>query len=60
MKGMGQIPAQLAEAIPQNTIFFNSRVKSIDQGRVVLTDGQEVNGKTIVIATQGPETQRLL
>jgi len=59
-KGMGEIPGQLAEAIPENKILLNSKVESIEQGRVTLTNGQEINGKTIVIATEGPETQRLL
>lgn len=59
-KGMGQIPAQLAEGIPENKILLNSRVESIKRNRVILTNGQKVNGKTIVIATEGPETQRLL
>lgn len=59
-KGMGEIPGQLAEGIPENKILLNSKVESIEQGRVILTNGQEVNGKTIVIATEGPETQRLL
>ena len=59
-KGMGEIPIQLASDIPKDKIKFGMRVDSIENGKVILTNGQEVNGKTIVIATEGPETQRLL
>ncbi len=58
--GMGQIPADLMEGIPQDTIQFGMKAESIGQGRVILTNGQEVRCKKIVIAAQGPETQRLL
>jgi phytoene dehydrogenase-like protein len=58
--GMGEIPGQLAAGIPENKILLDHRVKSIDQGRVILNNGQELKGKTIVIATEGHETQRLL
>jgi phytoene dehydrogenase-like protein len=59
-KGMGDIPDQLAKGIPENKILLDHRVKSIDQGRVILSNGRQINGKIIVIATEGPETQRLL
>lgn len=59
-KGMGQIPSQLAEGIPQDQIRLGAKVESIDNGNVTLTNGQKTNGKAIVIATEGPETQRLL
>jgi len=58
--GMGEIPLQLADGIPQDKIQFGRKVESIDNGRVTLTNGQKINAKTIVIATEGPETQRLL
>lgn len=58
--GMGEIPSQPAEGIPQDQIRLGSKVESIDNGRVTLTNGQKMNGKIIVIATEGPETQRLL
>ena len=59
-KGMGEIPVQLASDIPKDKIQFGMRVDSIENGKVILTNGQEINDKTIVIATEGPETQRLL
>lgn len=59
-KGMGEIPIQLASDIPKDKIKFGMRVDSIENGKVILTNGKEINGKTIIIATEGPETQRLL
>lgn len=59
-KGMAQIPAQLMDGIPKDRIEFGMKVESIDHGRVVLTNGRQITGKTIVVATEEPETQRLL
>lgn len=58
--GMGEISSQLAEGIPQDQILLGAKVESIDNGRVTLTNGQKMKGKTIVIATEKPETHRLL
>ncbi|MCG8683871.1 MAG: FAD-dependent oxidoreductase, partial [Desulfobacterales bacterium] len=60
VNGMTAIPKQLAETIPQEQIRLGTKVDSIDQGRLVLENGQTITGKSIVIATEGPETQRLL
>ena len=59
-KGMGAIPLQLSEGIPANQIRLGTRVELIDNKSVTLTTGQKITGKTIVIATEGPETKRLL
>ena len=59
-KGMGKIPAQLADSIPQEKIQLESRVESIDQGVVRLANGTQILGKKIVIATPGPEAERLM
>ena len=59
-QGMGEIPLQLSECIPANKIRFNARVDLIGNDGVTLTNGHKITGKTIVIATEGPETERLL
>ncbi|THB77402.1 MAG: FAD-dependent oxidoreductase [Desulfobacteraceae bacterium] len=59
-KGMGDIPARLAHDIPPDQIHLNTRVESIDEHSVTLSSGQRINARAIVIATQGPETERLL
>ncbi|NNK86550.1 MAG: NAD(P)-binding protein, partial [Desulfobacterales bacterium] len=58
--GMGAIPLQLSKGIPPDQIRFNAKVESINKNGAVLTTGQNIVGKTIVIATEGPETGRLL
>lgn len=58
-RGMGAIPQQLSETLPQGSIRTGCRVESIHQGKVVLTSGETVNGQAVVLATEGPETARL-
>ena len=59
-KGMGAIPLQLSKSIPVDQIRLGVRVELIGNDGVTLTNGQKITGKTIVIATEGPETERLL
>ena len=58
--GMGAIPAQLAENLPDGSIRTGARVGSIHHNRVVLTSGETINGQTVVVATEGPQTAKLL
>ena len=58
-QGMGAIPQQLAETLPQGSIRTGARVESIHHGRVKLTSGETINGHAVVLATEGPETARL-
>jgi phytoene dehydrogenase-like protein len=59
-RGMAAIPAQLAEKIPVDRIRTEIRVDSIHEGGVVLTSGETISGRAVVLATEGPETARLL
>jgi phytoene dehydrogenase-like protein len=58
-QGMGAIPEQLAETLPQGSIRTSARVESIHQSKVVLTTGETIIGRAVVLATEGPETARL-
>lgn len=74
--GMEQIPRQLAQQLPSETVQLGCKVERLigaepDPGRnaeeapdgdagVVLNDGTVLNTKTIVIATAAPEAARLL
>ena len=58
-RGMGAIPQQLAETLPQGSIRTGCRVESIHQSKVVLTTGETIKGQAVVLATEGPETARL-
>jgi len=59
-RGMGAIPAQLAENLPDHSIRTAARVQSIDDGGVELTSGEKIAGRMVILATEGPETARLL
>ena len=58
-QGMGAIPEQLAENLPEGSIRTGTRVESVHHGRVELTSGQTIKGQAAVLATEGPETARL-
>ena len=59
-QGMGAIPEQLAENIPDGSIRTDARVGSIHQSKVELTSGEIITGRVVILATEGPETARLL
>ena len=59
-QGMEAIPAQLAENLPAGSIRTGVRVESIHQGKVELVSGETIKGQVVVLATEGPETARLL
>ena len=58
--GMEAIAQQLAEFLPKEKIRTGAKVESIAAREVVLTTGEKVKGMAVVIATEGPETARLL
>lgn len=63
--GMGEIPTQLASSIPAEAFSFNSRAQSFElaslgeRQRLRLENGDVIEGRAIVIATEGPEAARL-
>lgn len=58
--GIGAIPAQLASNISAERIRTNTRVKSIKGSIVKLESGEDLECSAVVLATDGPETARLL
>jgi phytoene dehydrogenase-like protein len=58
--GMGSIPAQMAAALPPETIRLNTRVGAVENGRIVLDGGDVLTPKAVVVATDGPTAARLL
>lgn len=58
--GMATIPQQLAEKLPAGRIRTGSGVESIGNGWVRLRSGEQVRARAVVLATEGPETARLL
>lgn len=59
-RGMGAIPAQLAESLPAGSIRLNTPVARLEEGKVVLASGEEIPARAVVLATDGRETARLL
>ncbi|WP_296702048.1 protoporphyrinogen/coproporphyrinogen oxidase [Thiocapsa sp. UBA6158] len=58
--GMGELPAQLAQRLPRESIRLGARVERILDQQVVLDTGERLRAGTIVLATEGNETARLL
>lgn len=58
--GIGAISAQLAESLPDGSINTHAPVAQVEEGRVILASGEEVQGRKVVLATDGSETARLL
>ncbi len=58
--GMGAIPEQLASRLPEGTVQTNARVVKVHERGVTLESGEEIRSRAVVIATEGPETERLV
>ena len=58
-EGMAAIADQLMQDLPIDRIRTASRVASIHPGGVVLESGKAIDGRAVVLATEGPETARL-
>ena len=57
---MRAIPEQLAEKLPDERIRTGTPVQSITEGEVILESGERPTSPALVLATEGPETARLL
>jgi phytoene dehydrogenase-like protein len=57
--GMQAIPDQLAARLPEGSVRLAAPVARVDAGGVVLSDGERIAARAVVIATQGPEASRL-
>lgn len=58
--GMGAIPEQIAARLPADTVRLNTVVERVEPGRVVLTTGEEIHCRAVVVATEEPVAARLL
>ncbi len=59
-RGMGAIPAQLAEKLPVGAVRLNTRVEELHESELKLTEGEVLKAQAIVIATEGPAAARLI
>lgn len=58
--GMGAIPLQLAKRLPPQTIRIQSAVVAVTSDSLQLPTGETIPGREVVIATQAPQTARLI
>ena len=59
-RGMGAIPAQLAEKLPAESVRLNAQVEELRENEVKLTSGETLRVPVIVVATEGPSAARLI
>ena len=59
-RGMGAVPAQLAARLPPDTVRLGAEVAEVSPTGVVLSDGEPVPARAVVVATEGPVAHRLL
>jgi phytoene dehydrogenase-like protein len=58
--GMQAIPRQIAAALPAESLRTGARVESIEPGRVLLSGGESIAARAVVVATDGAEASRLV
>ena len=58
--GMQAIPEQLVSKIPADAVMLNSRVINVGDDFVELDSGRTLKARAIVVATDGPEANKLL
>jgi phytoene dehydrogenase-like protein len=59
-QGMEEIPRQIARELPAENIRTGTPVREIDSGRVLPENGQPLEPRAIVMATEEPATRKLL
>lgn len=59
-KGMQAIPMQLADSLPDGSVQLKHSVSSISANSVTLSTGEVVNGKAVVLATDGATAASLV
>lgn len=58
--GMGAIPAQMASHLPAGCVELGRVVVAVDGPSVRLADGQVIDARAVVVATEGPAAAGLL
>lgn len=59
-RGMQALPEQLAARLQEGSVFLTTRVASIDNNTVLLSDGNTIRARAVVVATDGPTASALL
>jgi phytoene dehydrogenase-like protein len=59
-EGIGAVPARLAAGLPEGVLRLDTPVTAVTDGGVLLGNGSEVPGRTVVVATDPATAGRLL
>jgi phytoene dehydrogenase-like protein len=59
-RGMGAIPAQLAEKFPAGAIRLNTKVEELHENELKLAGGEILRARAIVVAADGPSAAHLI
>ncbi|WP_400192840.1 protoporphyrinogen/coproporphyrinogen oxidase [Hymenobacter sp. B81] len=59
-RGMQAIPEQLAARLPAEALLLHARVAAIEGTTLRLADGRSLQGRAVVLATDGPAARQLL
>lgn len=58
--GMGELPRQLAERLPDGAVHLGADVSSVTADGVVLTGGHRIGAERVIVAAEGPRAAALL
>lgn len=58
--GMQAIPEQIAAGLPDGSVRLGASVAALESGEVVLTTGERLRTRAVVVATDGASAERLL
>jgi phytoene dehydrogenase-like protein len=59
-RGMGAIPAQLAEKFQADALRLNTRVEALHENELTLAGGETLRARATVIAAEGPSAAHLV
>lgn len=59
-EGIQAIPRQIEAQLLKNTIQLNTRVTKVEKNKITLENGEKINARAILIATDAPQAQQLL
>ncbi len=59
-RGMGEIPKQLARKLPREIVRTNTVVESIEHTNVIISSGERLAARAVIVATPAPICRRLL
>ena len=58
--GMGALSKELASGLHEGSVRCNEAVREVTENAVILESGEELTGRAVVVATQGPSASKLL